>query len=171
MADPELGTKQVCPSCEAKFYDLKKRPATCPKCAHSFDPEDEIVQATKTKVRAKAAKAAVPEDDDEDPEEEAATKATKAPDDEDEEGTEEAAKELGGDEDEVALNMGGDGDEDEESTTLSKVPAGFTEEGVDDDEDVTEEGDSEEFDLGDDIDVDDDNQLGEPDAGDAEGDK
>ena len=68
MADPELGTKQVCPSCEAKFYDLNKRPAVCPKCGHSFDPEDEVVQATKTKVRTKAAAAAIPEDDDDEEE-------------------------------------------------------------------------------------------------------
>ncbi|MEM1148034.1 MAG: TIGR02300 family protein, partial [Pseudomonadota bacterium] len=49
MADPELGTKQVCPTCEAKFYDLNKRPAVCPKCQYSFDPDDESAQATKTK--------------------------------------------------------------------------------------------------------------------------
>ena len=69
MADPELGTKQVCPECEAKFYDLNKRPATCPKCGHSFDPADETVQAARTKVRTKAAQEAVPEDDDEDDDE------------------------------------------------------------------------------------------------------
>ena len=98
MADPELGTKQVCPSCEAKFYDLNKRPATCPKCGHSFDPADEIVQATKTKVRAAAAKEAVPEDEDEDPEEEEATKAAETSgDDEEEDPAEDEAKELGGD--------------------------------------------------------------------------
>ncbi|HEY2751805.1 TIGR02300 family protein, partial [Phenylobacterium sp.] len=27
MANPELGSKQVCPNCQAKFYDLTKRPA------------------------------------------------------------------------------------------------------------------------------------------------
>ena len=44
MANPELGTKQICPNCQAKFYDLGKRPAHCPKCAHDFDP-DEAVRA------------------------------------------------------------------------------------------------------------------------------
>ncbi len=32
MAKPELGTKRVCVSCGAKFYDLAKTPAICPKC-------------------------------------------------------------------------------------------------------------------------------------------
>ena len=39
MANPELGTKQICPNCQAKFYDLSKRPAHCPKCDTEFDPE------------------------------------------------------------------------------------------------------------------------------------
>ena len=33
MAKPELGTKRVCVSCGAKFYDLTKQPAICPKCS------------------------------------------------------------------------------------------------------------------------------------------
>jgi uncharacterized protein (TIGR02300 family) len=32
MAKPELGLKRVCVACNAKFYDLKKTPAVCPKC-------------------------------------------------------------------------------------------------------------------------------------------
>ncbi len=32
MAKPELGTKRVCVSCAARFYDLTKQPAVCPKC-------------------------------------------------------------------------------------------------------------------------------------------
>lgn len=70
MTKPELGTKRDCPSCAAKFYDLGKSPAVCPKCKHEFVPD----QAVKTK-RAKPAekpkekapvrpKARVAEDDD-----------------------------------------------------------------------------------------------------------
>jgi uncharacterized protein (TIGR02300 family) len=33
MAKPELGTKRVCVACGARFYDLTKVPAVCPKCA------------------------------------------------------------------------------------------------------------------------------------------
>jgi uncharacterized protein (TIGR02300 family) len=32
VAKPELGTKRLCASCGAKFYDLSKTPITCPKC-------------------------------------------------------------------------------------------------------------------------------------------
>ncbi len=39
MAKPEWGVKRVCQSCAAKFYDLKRSPITCPKCATPFDPE------------------------------------------------------------------------------------------------------------------------------------
>ncbi len=42
MANPELGQKQVCPNCQAKFYDLNRRPAHCPKCGTDFDPEEAL---------------------------------------------------------------------------------------------------------------------------------
>lgn len=32
MAKPELGLKRVCVACGARFYDLTKTPAICPKC-------------------------------------------------------------------------------------------------------------------------------------------
>ena len=32
MVKPELGTKRVCVACGARFYDLTKTPAICPKC-------------------------------------------------------------------------------------------------------------------------------------------
>ncbi len=32
MPKPELGTKRVCVACSARFYDLQKTPAVCPKC-------------------------------------------------------------------------------------------------------------------------------------------
>lgn len=36
MAKPELGLKRQCMSCGAKFYDLNRDPATCPKCGTVF---------------------------------------------------------------------------------------------------------------------------------------
>ncbi|MFI4976255.1 MAG: TIGR02300 family protein [Caulobacterales bacterium] len=42
MANPELGAKQICPTCSTKFYDLTRRPAHCPKCGAEFDPEEAI---------------------------------------------------------------------------------------------------------------------------------
>jgi len=50
LANPELGTKQICPNCQAKFYDLGRRPAHCPKCAHEFDP-DEAVRNRRVRAR------------------------------------------------------------------------------------------------------------------------
>jgi len=37
VAKPELGTKRLCASCGAKFYDLNKTPITCPKCGTAFE--------------------------------------------------------------------------------------------------------------------------------------
>lgn len=39
MAKPEWGTKRICQSCSAPFYDLRRDPIICPKCAAIFDPE------------------------------------------------------------------------------------------------------------------------------------
>ena len=50
MANPELGAKQICPNCQAKFYDLGRRPAHCPKCDTEFDPE-EVVRTRRTRTR------------------------------------------------------------------------------------------------------------------------
>jgi uncharacterized protein (TIGR02300 family) len=36
VAKPELGLKRQCMSCGAKFYDLNKDPAVCPKCGTVF---------------------------------------------------------------------------------------------------------------------------------------
>jgi len=32
MSKPARGTKRVCPSCGARFYDLNRSPITCPVC-------------------------------------------------------------------------------------------------------------------------------------------
>jgi uncharacterized protein (TIGR02300 family) len=37
VAKPELGTKRLCGSCGAKFYDLNKDPILCPKCGTVFE--------------------------------------------------------------------------------------------------------------------------------------
>src|SRR5438477_12430472 len=39
LVKADLGTKHVCPSCGARFYDLQKRPIECPKCQFAFEPE------------------------------------------------------------------------------------------------------------------------------------
>jgi uncharacterized protein (TIGR02300 family) len=37
VAKPELGTKKLCASCGAKFYDLNKDPIHCPKCGALYE--------------------------------------------------------------------------------------------------------------------------------------
>ncbi len=52
MAKPDLGTKRLCGSCGAKFYDLNKTPIVCPKCETVFIP------VAAARARPEAAKAA-----------------------------------------------------------------------------------------------------------------
>ena len=77
MPKIDVGEKQTCPQCGAKFYDLTRRPAVCPKCAFSFDPRDEAFRARRVKARA-GGYDPVADDDEELPENEEAA----APDDE-----------------------------------------------------------------------------------------
>ena len=49
MAKPDLGTKRLCGSCGAKFYDLTKDPIICPKCETVFHP----VVYTSTRIAAR----------------------------------------------------------------------------------------------------------------------
>ena len=49
MSKPELGVKRDCPECGARFYDLNKEPAHCPKCAHEFVPES-LLKPRKTRA-------------------------------------------------------------------------------------------------------------------------
>ena len=137
LANPELGSKQVCPNCQAKFYDLTKRPAHCPKCETEFDP-DEAVRNRRVRARA-----VVPE-----PEEAEDQVVAKESDDEDEE-EEVVTPELDEVVDEPPLS--GDDDEDaaEPGPAVSEDLGEFTdEEEVEDDADVPflEEDEDEEFD-------------------------
>jgi uncharacterized protein (TIGR02300 family) len=59
----DVGEKQTCPQCGAKFYDLTRRPAVCPKCSLSFDPGDEIVRAKRAKATRANAYNPVSDDD------------------------------------------------------------------------------------------------------------
>jgi DNA-directed RNA polymerase subunit RPC12/RpoP len=40
VSKPEWGTKQQCPKCGTRFYDLgKEDPVTCINCGHAWVPE------------------------------------------------------------------------------------------------------------------------------------
>jgi len=37
VAKADLGTKRLCPSCGARYYDLNKSPIICPRCGTQFE--------------------------------------------------------------------------------------------------------------------------------------
>jgi uncharacterized protein (TIGR02300 family) len=111
MVDPKLGTKRTCEACEAKFYDLNKVPAICPKCNHSFDPNAAAVAATPRKIEPEAAPE-VEEDEDE----------------------------LEEDEDAISLEtLGSDDDGDDDEASLPDFEEGADDKTLLDDEDEDDE--------------------------------
>jgi uncharacterized protein (TIGR02300 family) len=89
MAKAELGQKRVCVSCSARFYDLAKSPAVCPKCGTEQPVEQPRVRrgGNVAELRKPPKKAVVIEDADPDVEVEVA-------DDEAEEGVLEDTSDL-----------------------------------------------------------------------------
>ena len=59
MAKPEWGTKRICLSCGARFYDFQKDPVTCPACGTVFDP---AAQSKPRRARAPVEAEAVEEE-------------------------------------------------------------------------------------------------------------
>ena len=57
MAKPEWGTKRICLSCGARFYDFNRSPINCPACNAAFDLE----AATRVR-RSRAPGRVIPED-------------------------------------------------------------------------------------------------------------
>src|SRR5947207_810020 len=114
LAKPEWGTKRICPSCGARYYDLMHDPIVCPKCSTPFDPEA-LLRARRARPTAPVEKVLEPVVADgidadlepaevepaEDEEEEEAGVALEEGEEEDEELIEDAS-ELGEDEDDMA---------------------------------------------------------------------
>ncbi len=63
VAKPELGTKRLCASCNAKFYDLNHDPITCPKCGavHEVAPVPQRGGRPDAPARPVAQEAQLPE--------------------------------------------------------------------------------------------------------------
>jgi uncharacterized protein (TIGR02300 family) len=113
LAKPEWGSKRICPSCGARYYDLMRDPIVCPKCSTPFDPEA-FLKARRSRPAAPVEKELEPvgaEDIDPDLEVEEAEVAEdeeeEAPaladgEEEEEEELIEDASELGEDEDDMA---------------------------------------------------------------------
>jgi len=121
VAKPELGTKRLCPSCGAKYYDLMRDPITCPKCGTIF----ETVTTTRAVKAAKVEETQEEDDEDEDvaaPEivtlEEADAEAEGGDDVPDIEGDDEVEIENDESDDDVFLE---DEDEDEDSVPGIRV--------------------------------------------------
>jgi len=127
VARPELGLKRQCMSCGAKFYDLARDPATCPKCGA-------VYQAVTSRAAPPVISRAAPEDDEDETDEKgpelvsldeveaAEDEADPTPDDETSDDTEAASddddtfleEEDAGDDD-VSDLIDGDIENDEES--------------------------------------------------------
>jgi len=107
VAKPEWGTKRICPSCGARYYDMRHDPIICPKCGTQYDPEALLKTRRRAPVQpepepVKKVVEAEPEAEVEEVEgaegEEAATEGGE----EEEEEVLEDASELGEDEDDMA---------------------------------------------------------------------
>lgn len=125
MAKPEWGVKRICPSCGARYYDMRKDPPVCPSCGTTFDPE--------ALLRSRRARP-MPVDDLKKPVKGAADEETLDIETEEEE-LDEAAVEIGDEDADVADDLGTDDVADDV---------------VDEDEDVLLE-DADELDDGDDM--------------------
>ena len=131
MAIPELGAKQVCPNCQSKFYDLGRRPAVCPKCHTSFDPEEAL------KSRRVRARSVTPDYEDEADEEKAKAKPKAEGDD----GFEEEVDETP--EIDEAVEAEPIETDDEDDTTVAPVEGPEPDLGVDFEEEAELEDDAE----------------------------
>jgi uncharacterized protein (TIGR02300 family) len=110
LVKADLGTKRACPSCNARFYDLAKRPIECPKCGFSYEPEA-LFKQRRSRVAEPAEASVVNAAETEDEEE----------DDEDEDNESEAEE------------------EDEEAAVVQEAPLIVAATGEDEDEEAEEE--------------------------------
>ncbi len=100
MAKPEWGTKRICQSCGARFYDFGRSPITCPTCGAVFDLEI-LNRARRTRPSSRIAAVA------------ATGIGVEEPEIEPEVETEEAEDEVAAEEEEAALETEDDAEEDD----------------------------------------------------------
>jgi len=119
VAKAEWGVKRICPHCGAHFYDMRRDPIACPKCATVFDPAAQVRRARQPREEpAKPAPGpkAAPKPavaDDEVPIGDADEEADLVEDEEEDDEALEDASELGEDEDDVAEVLDNVDEEDE----------------------------------------------------------
>jgi uncharacterized protein (TIGR02300 family) len=124
VAKPDLGTKRLCASCGAKFYDLAKTPIVCPKCETVFVIAPPVVRGGAAAAASAAAAAAATA---------ARNKAKEAAD-----AVENRDSELVSLEDADAEASGGKKGEDDDLEVEETEEAPFIEETEDGDDDVTD---------------------------------
>ena len=138
MANPEAGTKRVCPESGKKFYDLNKDPIVSPYTGESYPLsffEAEKAESVKQAAKEKPADKAKEDDDDDDELEDSGAEIVSL---------EEADAEAAGDGSEIPSL---DGDDDDEEITIEDDDNTFLETDDDDNDDVsdlivdTEDGD------------------------------
>jgi uncharacterized protein (TIGR02300 family) len=125
VAKPEWGVKRICPSCGARYYDMRKDPPVCPSCGAQFDPEA-LLKSRKARP--------APADD---------TKKVAVVEDEEVEVEDPEAAELEGVEDDVSVDdieEAADPVEDEDDVLIEDT----SELGEDDMDEVVVEGEDEE---------------------------
>ena len=129
MAKPELGTKRLCGSCAAKFYDLSKDPIICPKCGTTFVVVAPVSRRADAAAAAAAAAAATAA---------AAAAAAKAKDSEEVPETPDAEFVSLEDADAEAQGKKGEGADDDDIEVEETEEAPFIEETEEGDDDVTD---------------------------------
>ncbi len=142
MPKIDLGEKQLCLSCGAKFYDLGRRPAVCPKCGNSFDPLNEELLAARQAQRMSALDIEETPMEDEDDDQAIKVKAIDPDAEEEEVDSEEVTKELDIENiDEPELIMGDELDDESDipGGGGDAIPEGFSEQELDEDEAIVEE--------------------------------
>lgn len=128
MAKVDLGEKQACPECEKKFYDLTKRPAVCPYCSTSFDPNELSAPAQPLKTNM------------DEPEEEVVATET----DDEADADEVVAKELELDGDSASFGGSESGGDDGDDTGDAPDMDGFSSSDDEDEDEATSTDDEEE---------------------------
>ena len=157
LAKTDLGDKQVCPNCGAKFYDLRKRPAVCPKCTTSFDPADEGARSKRGRSRVAA------HDPNYDDDEEVDAKAKQVGDDEEDEESEvEETAEIDAEAEAEPLITDDDEEEGVAAKSGDELPEGFSE---DDETDLVDDADDDSVPL-----IEDEEELSEDELGEIAGD-
>ncbi|WP_374370073.1 TIGR02300 family protein [Dongia sp.] len=107
MTKPEWGTKRVCGSCGAHFYDMRKATIVCPKCKTVYDP-DAVMKSRRRVAEKMTPVKPAPEEDPVLPDVEADEEALG---DEEDDSVLEDASELGEDDEDIEIVETGDEEE------------------------------------------------------------